>query len=543
MSTAVDAPAPASAQPPGSSGRAALAGRTASERERLLGPALATTGRERLLGWLGPLAVALLAGVLRFWQLGRPHQLVFDETYYVKQAYTLLQVGYELRWPEGADASFTAGSPDVFLPDADYPVHPPVGKWMIAAGEALFGIDSSVGWRFAAAVVGTLSVLMVARIARRLLGSTLLGCTAVLLLAVDGLHLVMSRTGILDIFLSFWVLAAFGCLLLDRDAARARLASLLARSPGAPASWGPLGPGLGLRPWRFAAAVCLGLACGVKWSGLYFVAAFGLLTVLWDVGARRRAGVRWWGAALVRDGVPAALTLLPTVLVVYVAGWAGWFASSSAHLRQWAVEDPGAGVGWLPAPLRSLWKYHQDMWAFHTGLTSPHDYMSHPWSWLVQGRPTSFFYEAPARGVDGCAVDACSKAITSLGNPVVWWAGALALPVLLFCWALRRDWRAGAVLAGLAAGWLPWFQYSERTIFTFYAVVYVPFTVLGLTYALGLVLGPPDASPRRRAVGAGCAGGVVVAALLAAAWFWPVWTGETIPYEAWRDRMWLPSWV
>ena len=540
MSTAVLAD-PGAAEPGRSGPGSAGAGRRAARRAR--GMTARAGASDRLLGWLGPLVVALLAGVLRFWQLGRPHQLVFDETYYVKQAYTLLQVGYELRWPEGADASFTSGTPDVYSSGADYPVHPPLGKWMIAVGEALFGVDSSVGWRFSAAVAGTLSVLLLARIARRVLGSTLLGCTAGLLLAVDGLHLVMSRTGILDIFLSLWVLAAFGCLVVDRDAARERLSALAARSPGGAASWGPLGPGLGLRPWRVAAALCLGAACGVKWSGLYFVAAFGLMTVLWDVGARRRAGVRWWAGALVRDGVPAALTVLPLVVGVYLATWAGWFASSSAHLRRWAVENPGAGVGWLPAPLRSLWKYHQDMWAFHTGLTTPHDYMSHPWSWLVQGRPTSFFYEAPARGVDGCAVDACSKAITSLGNPVVWWAGALALPVLAFCWALRRDWRAGAALAGLAAGWLPWFQYSERTIFTFYAVVYVPFTVLGLTYCLGLVLGPPDADRRRRAVGAACAGAVVVGAVVAAAFFWPIWTAQTIPYEAWQARMWLPSWV
>ena len=41
-------------------------------------------------------------------------------------------------------------------------------------------------------------------------------------------------------------------------------------------------------------------------------------------------------------------------------------------------------------------------------------------------------------------------------------------------WALRRDWRAGAILAGLAAGYLPWFDYQNRTIYTFYAVAFVP---------------------------------------------------------------------
>lgn len=487
----------------------------------------------RAWAWAGPLLVAAIAGVLRFWRLGHPHQLVFDETYYVKQAYSLLQVGYELRWPEEADAQFTAGSPDVYSDEADYPVHPPVGKWMIAAGIAVFGVDSSFGWRASTALLGTLMVLMTARIGRRLLGSTLLGCTAGLLLAVDGLHLVHSRTSLLDLPLAFWVLAAFGCLLLDRDQHRARVLG----AAGA-ASWVSR-----LRPWRLAAAVCLGLACGVKWSGLYVVAVFCVMTVLWDLGARRAAGQRRLLPRFAGDAAVAAVVVLPVVVATYLASWVGWFASDDAHLRRWAEEEPGAGVGWLPPALRSLWRYHQDMYGFHVQLTDDHTYQSNPWSWLVQGRPTSFFYESPARGVDGCAVEQCAKAITSVGNPVVWWGATLALGVLLFCWALRRDWRAGAVLAGVAAGYLPWFAYQERTIFTFYAVVFLPFLVLGLAYALGLVLGPATAPPRRRAAGALVAGAVVVAAVLAAAWFHPVWTAEVVPHSAWRMRMWFSSWI
>ena len=268
-----------------------------------------------------------------------------------------------------------------------------------------------------------------------------------------------------------------------------------------------------------------------------------MTSVVWDASARAAAGQRRLPLRFLLDGVVAAAVVLPTVLAVYLASWAGWFASTSAHLRQWAPEHPGQGVRWLPPALRSLWEYHVEMYGFHVSLTSPHTYQSNPWSWLVQGRPTSFFYEDPARGVDGCTVAACSKAITSLGNPVVWWAGTAALGVLVFLWLLRRDWRAGAVLAGVAAGWLPWFQYQQRTIFTFYAVIFVPFVALGLALALGVVLGPPDAPPRRRLRGAAVAGSVVVLAVAAAAFFWPVWTAQVIPYASWRARMWWGSWI
>ena len=527
-------------------------------RERLLGGPSEIDGEPFRRSWLPLLVVTAVGGFLRFFQLGRPHQLVFDETYYVKQAYSLLRHGVELR-TDGSiskpDELFTRGTPDVFGTTGDFVVHPPVGKWMIAIGEHLFGIDSSFGWRFSAAVVGTLSILLVGRLARRLFRSTLLGVTAAVLLSVEGEHFVESRTSLLDIFLMWWVLVAFTCLVIDRDHARARLADRVGALAGTPL--GALGPRTGLRPWRLAAGVSLGLACGVKWSGLYVLAFFGVMTVLWDAGARRSLGLRsWFGATVWRDGIGAFLSLVPVAAVVYVSSWAGWFASSAGYDRQWGAQHPATGVaGVLPDALRSLVQYHREAYRFHVGLTTPHPYSANPWSWLVQGRPTSFFYESKVRGQEGCDVDACSKAITSLGTPVLWWAGALALLVLLFCWALRRDWRAGAILCALAAGYLPWFQYQQRTIFTFYSVVFVPFLVLALVYVLGLVLGPDpstavlragvraEAAVRRRRWGALVAGAVVVACVACFAFFWPIYTAQVIPYSAWQRRMWLPSWV
>ena len=108
-------PAPEAKILPGSQKEAAL-------RNWLLG----RVPTDRWWGWLGPLLVTALGGLLRFWQLDRPHQLVFDETYYVKQAYSLWQTGVEYQWPEKADEQFTSGNPDIYLGASDRTVHPPV---------------------------------------------------------------------------------------------------------------------------------------------------------------------------------------------------------------------------------------------------------------------------------------------------------------------------------------------------------------------------------------------------------------------------------
>lgn len=522
-------------------------GRPARLRTRLLGR-LPTwdSRRERLLGWFGPLTFAVLGGILRFWRLDRPHQLVFDETYYVKQGVSMLLYGTELKWAgdgETVDPLFTQGSTDVFLTSqGDMVVHPPVGKWVIAFGEWIFGPTSSWGWRFSVALLGTFSILMVGRIARRLFASSFLGTAASFLMAFEGHHFIHSRTGLLDIIVMFFALAAFGALLVDRDWSRERLARIVGDAP-ADRRW-RYGPMLWWRPWRLVAALMLGLCTGTKWSGLYFFAAFGLMTVLWEVGARRTVGVRHWLAGgILKDGVWAGVSMTGVVLATYLASYVGWFRSDVSYGRHWAQDNPGQGVTWLPESMRSLLHYHREILDFHNNLTAPHTYDSNPWSWMVQSRPTSFFYESKDPSNVGCHVEKCSKVISSVGTVSIWWVATVALCLLLVAWGMRRDWRAGAILAGFVGGWLPWFFIQHRTIFTFYTISFEPWVILAVVYVLALLVPPADATVQRRRVGYGLIGAYGLLVLANFAFFWPIYTAQVIPYEHWQWRMWFPSWV
>ena len=179
-------------------------------------------------GWAGPLLVTALGAFLRFNRLSVPKAVVFDETYYVGDAWAILQHGVEINHVKNANALLAAGSTHILQgTQGELVAHPPLGKMMIAVGEWLFGL-TPFGWRFSVALIGSLSILLLARIVRRMTSSTLLGCIAGLLMALDGLELVLSRTAILDIFVMFWVLAAFGLLVIDRDWGRARLAAAAA---------------------------------------------------------------------------------------------------------------------------------------------------------------------------------------------------------------------------------------------------------------------------------------------------------------------------
>jgi dolichyl-phosphate-mannose--protein O-mannosyl transferase len=500
----------------------------------------ATTGLSPLVGWLAALGVGLLAGVLRFVRLDLPAGRIFDEVYYSCDAQNLIRFGVEHATQANTPEDATLSAKCLPTGTGSFVVHPPLGKWLIALGLRLFGTNE-VGWRFAAAVAGTLTVLVVVRVGRRMTGSTLLGCLAGLLLALDGLHFVQSRVAMLDIFLVLFTTSAFACLVVDRDQVRRRLAAtaddvLTGR-----------GPSLGLRPWRLAAGISLGCALATKWSALYYVAALLLLTFAWEVGARRTAGLRApVRATLTGSAVPGLLALVVLPAAVYTLSWIGWFASDIGWDRNWAEDNPSASFGFLPDALRSWWHYHVEIYGFHSNLSAKHTYQSHPIGWLLLARPVSYYYpQGLVAGQMGCAAETCSREVLAIGTPAIWWASIPMLLALLWLWLARRDWRAAALLVPIAVGILPWIRddLNARTMFLFYALPAVPFMALGLALVAGWVLGGRTASPGRRRWGAAAVGGYLALVVVNFAYLYPVLAAQTLPYQSWYDRMWFSSWI
>ena len=420
---------------------------------------------------IAPILIAIAAFLVRIINLGSPKGLVFDEVYYVDGARDLLKYGVEV---SGSDPEFI--------------VHPPVGKWLIASGIKLFG-DNEFGWRFASAVFGTLLILLFARLVHVLFYSPLLTALGAVLMALDGLLLVHSRTALLDLFLTFFTL---------------------------------LGVFLWHRNRHIWAGIAFGLAIGCKWSAIYFVAIIGLIAVYRVLIAHDiRKTLKPIAAKFAQYG------FIP--VFVYTLTWTGWFLS-----------DRGWSRGWSNNPLSSWIHYHSEMLNFHTGLTDSHPYEANPWSWLIMGRPTSFFYDSPK----GCSAENCAQEVLALGTPLLWWVGTIAIAVVVGYWiksliSHRIDMAANIVVLGLAAGYLPWFAMQQRTVFTFYAIIIEPFLILAIVYCAKLLL----ASGLKPVVSQSIVGGILALIILCFLFFIPLFTGQVITYEDWNLRMWFDSWI
>jgi hypothetical protein len=384
--------------------------------------------------------------------------------------------------------------------DPGFVAHPPLGKWAIAIGLRLFGTDE-LGWRIAAAVAGTLTVLVLVRVTRRMTGSTVLGCLAGLLLALDGLHFVQSRVAMLDVFLVAWVVGAFACLVADRDAVRRRLAAAPDLGGG--------DRGLGLRPWRLAAGLCLGAALATKWSAVYYLAV--LVPAGLRLGGRRpaHAGVPAPARATVlRSAAPAlaALVVLP-VASTSPRGPAGSSPTGRTPRlgprlggrppgQRAGVRGAGPAAVAVAVPRRAVPLPRRPAHRAQLRLAPGQ---------LAAARPAGLLLlpGGPRAGEYGCTVERCAREVLALGTPAIWWAAIPMLVGLLWLWVAKRDWRAGATLLLALTAIVPWIRddLDGRTMFLFYALPGLPFLCLGLALVAGWAIGGAGASLRRRRAG------------------------------------------
>ena len=413
--------------------------------------------------------------LMRLWHLGLPKGYIFDEVYYAQNAHSLAQHGVEIN-AKGL---------------ADFVVHPPVGKWLIAIGIKIFGFNE-FGWRISAAVIGALSIALIYLVAEKLFASHFISSCAAILMLSDGLHLVHSRTALLDIFLMFFILLGFYFLLHSR---------------------------------HWLAGISLGLATGVKWSGLYYFVAFFAFMVYADYRQRQaqedpnpiRSSIRF-------SLLKRALQYGVVPVITYFISWTGWFLTGNGWDRTWSKNI-----------VRNFWHYHAEILNFHTNLVEKHSYSANPWSWLVMGRPTSFFYATPK----GCGSTSCSQEVLALGTPFLWWSGVVAIAVTFGYWIARREWQSGLLLLGIAAGYLPWFTFQKRTMFSFYAIAFEPFMILVIAYLISKFLDRDgNVKLRKQLVIA-----YICAVVLCFIYFSPLYFGGVLTYSDWIHRMWFPSWI
>lgn len=138
-------------------------------------PILVPSRWQRILHWeyLGLCLIIALTLSLHFIAINHPNGIVWDETYYVKDAQSIIN-----------------GTGDTQLE------HPPLAKLLVVAGMLTFG-DNAFGWRFFSVIFGTIGIVLFYFICRKLQMSSKATLIATFLFALDDMSFIHAGLALL----------------------------------------------------------------------------------------------------------------------------------------------------------------------------------------------------------------------------------------------------------------------------------------------------------------------------------------------------------
>ena len=353
--------------------------------------------RNYLFALLFLMAIALF---LRFWRLGSPDSFVFDEIYY----------------PKWAD-EFLNGK-------TSYDVHPPLVKLLIALAEKIFGYSEWTA-RFFSALFGSIIVFLTYLLIEKIFKNKITALLGSLLVAFDGLFFVMSRTAIMEIYVSFTMILSLLFYWIFLESKNKAIF------------------------WLALTGIAVGLAISCKWTNL---SVWGLI-IFWSIISWKDINKKLNKKIL--QYLLLFLGILP--IIIYAFSFIIWYHGIHNFLAD--------VVSW-----------HKNAFLFHKNLTSPHPYSSEWWSWPLLIRPVWFYFQKSNDLVYG---------ILAIGNPFIWWPALILLfwgawnylksknKMILFC------------LLGFAFNFFPWI-FIDRIKFNYYFLPALFFEILILAYFLGL---------------------------------------------------------
>lgn len=346
---------------------------------------------------LGVIAFAL---ILRVLNLNWPSTFYFDEVYHAFTA---------TRYVQGDKQAYDpwAAPPEGFAFEW---THPPLAKSAMAASIQLFG-EQAWAWRLPSAIFGTLSIVVTMIIAFQLFGSWRVSALAGAWLALDGLHLVMSRIGMNDALFLLMFLSTIATYLQFRATKNAR--------------------------WLAVSGAFLGAALATKWTAFYIAPVIGLDCLITWAQQKKLPTLQEFGTLVM------VYVVLPILL--YIASYAQYF--------------------WMGYTWEQFVELQRQMWWYHTKLTATHSYQSRPWQWIFDLRPVWMYANFDVPGI--------SRNIYNLANPIFLWTGlAAVLYFIVEIW--NRPTRKGFFLLTLYGFlWMPWLA-SPRIMFFYHYLPALP---------------------------------------------------------------------
>jgi dolichyl-phosphate-mannose-protein mannosyltransferase len=341
--------------------------------------------------------------------------------------------------------------------------HPPLGKLLIAFGIKLFGLNP-FGWRIMGTLFGIAMLPILYLFALRLFRKTEYAVIATFLLAVDFMHFTQSRIATIDVYSVFFSLLMFYFMyryysLNMFGSFRKSLVLLF---------WSGLFFGIGFASKWIVAYGGAGLAV-LFFMAYYeryrqYAAAKRILTAGNEQSVSQRASYHRIVRLFPRYSAITLVSCIVFFILIPILIY------GLAYIPIPGIKDDGG------YSISKLWNYQKNMYNYHSHLVATHPFSSTWWEWPLIKRPV-WYYSGSGLGDDQIS------SIVVLGNPLVWWAGIVAVFAFFWITIRRKDKESYVVWIAFFSLYIPWALVTRLT-FIYHYFSMVPFMILALTYML-----------------------------------------------------------
>lgn len=373
--------------------------------------------------------------------------------------------------------------------------HPPLGKLIIGIGISLFGV-TPFGWRFMGTLFGVLMLPVMYVFLKKLFGGKVVPVLGTVIFAADFMHYVQTRIATIDTYAVFFILLMYLFMYLWCEDGKKRYLAL--------------------------SGLFFGIGAASKWTCIYAGAGLAVIWALhWIVRAYHRKdeenGGNLFGKFLRNCGFCVVFFVLVPAAIYYVSYYHYGAAKGLT----------GIGAFFTKEYAQIVLDNQSFMFTYHSGVTASHPYSSRWYQWVLDIRPILYYLDY---GTDGTR-----QSFGAFVNPILCWAGLIALFVLGYEAAAKRDRCAAFILIGYLAQLLPW-VFITRITFEYHYFACTVFLVLALGYVIALMR---QWNPRWRVYAVGMA--VLCVAMFIM--FYPALSGMRVDNAA-ASRLlrWLPTW-
>lgn len=357
--------------------------------------------------------------------MGDKEKILLDEQSTVPDNYSLMNSSYfdEVYFPRTAYEQLHD------LPIYEY-THPPLGKLIMSIPMKFLGV-TPFAYRLMGNIAGIFMLLVIYAIAKELFGDAKYGLFAASIMALDGMHFVLTRIGTVDSFLVLFSLTSFlffiKYLKIKKESTlKEKIIPLLLSG----AFWG--------------------MAISVKWTAAFIGLGMGIIyfiDMIWN---------KKFSLKLILWSI-LAFVIIP--IVIYVASYIP------------VINNPNSGI----TSVSSFFDYQKMMYDYHSKLEADHPFTSKWYTWPIMQKPVWFYAARFENGDVGI--------ISCLGNPAIWWFAIGTTLFTLIYSILEKDKVGLMLIVMICSTWLT-YAFIGRVMFLYHYFITLPFAMLTIVFMM-----------------------------------------------------------